>query len=384
MQSNLTKVVTSLVIGCASAIAVAQVKVGVIVSATGPAASIGVPERRAVDVMPREAGGRSIEYFVMDDATDTNLSVKAARKLMGDQQVDVVIGARASAPSLAVVDVAAEFKAPLISMASSSRITSPVDEKKKWAFKTVMDESLMVDASLKHLAAKNVKKLAFIGAADAYGDVWVSEVNRLKSKHGIDVVSIERFASGDVTVLAQIAKILAERPDAVLIAAAGTPAALPHKALKERGYKGLIVQTFGATAPEVIKIGGKDMEGALVASTPGFSPSQMAADDPIKLLNDALVQKYEKAHGTGSFSPYVLNAWTAWQLLENALKAMPASLSPGTPEFRVALRGQIEKTKDLATASGVVSFSPQDHMGFDLRSTAMYELRNGKWLLTGR
>lgn len=359
--------------------AVAQVKVGVIVSATGPAASIGIPEKKVVDFMGRQIAGKSIEYIVMDDATDTNQAVKAARKLMADEKVDVIIGPSASAPSLAVVDVAAELKTPMISMASSSRITSPVDEKRRWAYKVVMDESLMIDASLRHMAASKVKKMAFIGASDAYGDVWLAEINKLKGKHGLDVVAAERFAATDVTVLAQVAKVLAANPEAVLIAAAGTPAALPQKTLRERGYKGMIVQTFGASAPEVMKVGGKDMNGTVVASSPGFVPTQMDRNDPVRIASEDLNKRYEAANGPGSWSPYAGNAWTAWTLLQSALTPVLKTHQPGTPEFRAALRDQIEKTQDLATSAGWISMSPEDHMGFDLRSTAMFEYRDGAW-----
>lgn len=361
----------------------AQIKVGVVVSATGPAASIGIPEKQVVDLMPRQVAGKKVEFIVMDDATDTNQAVKAVRKLMADERVDVVIGSSASAPSIAMVDVAAELKTPLISMASSSRITSPVDEKRKWAYKVVMDESLMIEATLSHLAAGKVKKLGLVATTDAYGDIWVSEVNRLRGKYGIELAGQERFASSDVTVLAQVAKVLAAKPEAVLIAAAGTPAALPHKTLRERGFKGLIFQTFGATAPEVTKIGGKDMAGALVASTPGFVPSQMAKDDPVKLVTDDLNKRYEAANGAGTWSPYAGNAWSAWMLLEGALTRALKQHQPGTPAFRAAIRDEIEKTKDLATPAGYITMGPSDHMGFDMRSTAVFELRNGAWNRVG-
>lgn len=361
------------------AAAVAQVKVGVIVSATGPAASLGVPEKRTVELMPRRIGDKTIEYIVMDDATDTNQAVKAARKLMADDKVDVLIGPTASAPSIAVVNVAAELGTPMISMASSSRIVTPVDDKRKWAFKVVMDESLMVEATLKHLADAKLRKLAFIGSGDAFGDVWLSEVNRLRGKYGVELVATERYASTDVTVLAQVAKVMATAPDAVLVAAAGTPAALPHKTLRERQFKGLILQTFGASAPEVMKIGGKDMIGTIAANSLGFVPAQMAKDDPVRLATEALNAKYEAAYGAGSWSPYAGNAWTAWELLQNALPEVLKAQKPGTPEFRSALRDQLEKTKNLSTTMGIITMSPQDHMGFDLRSTAVYEFREGAW-----
>ena len=374
-----SKFLSASLLSMLSTTAFAQVKVGVIVSATGPAASLGIPEKKTVDLMPRKIGSTTIEYIVMDDATDSNQAVKAARKLMADDKVDVVIGPTASAPSIAVVNVAAELATPMISMASSSRIVSPVDDKRKWAFKVVMDEALMVEASLKHLADNNLRKLAFIGSGDAYGDVWLSEVNRLRVKYGVELVATERYAGTDVTVLAQVAKVMAAKPDAVLISAAGTPAALPHKTLRERQYKGLILQTFGSAAPEVLKIGGKDMEGTVSANAIGFVASQVEEGSPVRRAADELVAKYETAHGAGSWSLYAGNAWTASNLVQNALPTVLKSHKPGTPAFRSALRDEIEKTKDLPSINGIITMSPQDHMGFDLRSTALFVWRGGAW-----
>lgn len=378
MRSSVSILLACAAFGFASTVAVAQIKVGVIVSATGPAASIGGPEQRVAEFMPTKIGERSVEYIILDDATDTNQAVKAARKLTADSNVDVIIGPSVSAPAIAVVDVVAEFGTPLISMASSSRITSPVDDKRKWAFKVVMDESLMMQATLDYLKKQGIKNLAFIGASDAYGDAWLNELNKQKGDFGIELVALERFASTDVSVLAQVAKTLQRSPDAVLIAAAGTPAALPHKTLKERGYRGLIIQTFGSVAPEVLKIGGKDMEATVTASNVGFVTEQMEENDPVRLAAEDINRRYAEA-SAGGWSPFAHNAWSAWQLLEDAVSRVPLNVEPGTAAFRSALRDQIEATTDLTTAIGIISMTPTDHMGFDLRSTSMFELKEGAW-----
>src|SRR5690606_9145797 len=165
-------------------IAHAQVKVGMIVSATGAAASLGTAQKKALPLMPTELGGAKVDYIVLDAASDTNSAVKAARKLMADEKVDVVIGPSLPSTSLAVIDVAAETRTPLISMASSSRITSPMDDKRHWVFKTAMSEDLAAAGTLKHAKSIGIKRLAVIAASDAYGDSWVQIVGPEAKKAG--------------------------------------------------------------------------------------------------------------------------------------------------------------------------------------------------------
>jgi branched-chain amino acid transport system substrate-binding protein len=150
----------------------AQVKVGVTVSATGPAASLGIPEKNTFTLLPKEIAGKKIEYIVLDDATDTTTAVKNTRKLISEDKVDVVVGSTVTPNSLAMVDVAAESETPMISMAASARIIEPMDAKRAWIFKTPQNDSHMATAIAEHMTNNNVKTVAFIGFADAYGDSW--------------------------------------------------------------------------------------------------------------------------------------------------------------------------------------------------------------------
>jgi branched-chain amino acid transport system substrate-binding protein len=357
----------------------AQVKVGIILSATGPTASLGSAQKRTVPLMPAEIAGQKIQYVVLDDASDTNQAVKAARKLIGDEKVDIFFGPTGTPASLAAVNVAGEMKTPMISMASSSRITTPMDDKRHWVFKTAMSETLVIGQTLKNAQAASVKKLALIAASDAYGDTWVAEINRAAASHGMQIVATERFATSDVTALAQISKVLEAKPDAVVIAAAGTPAAMPLKSLRERGFAGRIYTTYGSLAPEVTKLGGKDMEGVLVSTAPGFVPSQMDPMDPSRIASETFRKKYEDMYGAGNYNSNAQNAWTASTLFLNALPVALKTQQPGTPAFRAALRDAIESLKDVQTTSGVINMTKDDHSGYDDRSVTMFEFRNGAW-----
>ena len=237
--------VMGLVLALGCSLAQAQVKVGVTVSATGPAASLGVPEKNTVDLLPREIAGQKIEYLVLDDVSDTTTAVSNTRKFITEHQVDMVMGSTVSPNALAMIDVVAEAKVPMIAFAASEKIVSPVDDKRRWVFKTAQNDRMMAEAIVEHMAANGVKTVGFIGFSDAYGEGWFENFKAALDAAGLSLVVNERYNRTDTSVTGQVLKIVGAKPDAVLIAGSGTPAALPQKTLKERGYAGKIYQTHG-------------------------------------------------------------------------------------------------------------------------------------------
>ena len=219
--------------------AMADINVGVTLSASGPAASLGIPEKNSFALVPATIAGQKINYIILDDASDTTAAVKNARKLTGEHKVDVILGSTITPNSLAMVDVAAETQTPMIALAASARIVEPMDEKRRWVFKVAQNDSHMATALFAHMSGNNVRTLAYVGFADAYGEGWWNEVSKLAEGRKIAIVANERYNRSDTSVTGQVLKILAAKPDAVLIGGAGTPAALPQKALREKGYKHL-------------------------------------------------------------------------------------------------------------------------------------------------
>jgi branched-chain amino acid transport system substrate-binding protein len=363
--------------------AAAQIKVGVSVSATGPAASLGIPEKNTFALLPKTIAGKTVEYIVLDDASDSTTAVKNARKLVSEDKVDVLVGSTVTPNSLAMIDVAAESETPMISMAASAAIVEPQDAKRRWVFKTPQNDSHMTTAILSHMADHGIKTIGFIGFADAYGEGWFREVSKLADVRKIKVVANERFARSDTSVTGQILKILAANPDAVLIAGSGTPAALPQKTLKERGYKGKIYQTHGVANNDFLRVCGKDCEGTWLPSGPILVAEQLPDSNPVKKSALAYKAAYEKAYGAGSVSTFGGHAWDAGALLANAVPAALKAGQPGTKEFRVGLRDALEKTRELAGAHGIFNMSPTDHLGFDQRSRVMVQIVDGKWKLGG-
>jgi len=365
----------------AGGVAQAQVKIGVTISMTGPAASLGVPQRNSIALMPSEIAEQKVEYIVLDDGADSTKAVANARKLIDENNVDALVGSSTTPASLAMIDVAAEKKVPMISLAASARLIGPMDAQRHWVFKTPQNDSLMADAIADHMARNGVKTVGFIGFNDAYGDGWLTEATRAFAAHGITLVATEKFARTDTSVTGQVLKLIAAKPDAVLIAGAGTPAALPQKALHDRNYAGKYYQTHGIANMDFLRVGGRDVEGTVLPVGPVLVAAQLPDDNPIKAVALDYVRKYEAANGPGSVATFGAHAIDAGMMLQAAIPIALKSAKPGTPEFRAALRDALESSKELVLTHGISTMSPQDHNGFDQRARVMVTIAGGAWKL---
>ncbi|MDT7836078.1 ABC transporter substrate-binding protein [Aquabacterium sp. OR-4] len=359
--------------------ALADITVGVTVSATGPAASLGIPEKNTVALMPKTIGGEKVNYIVLDDASDTTAAVANTRKLLTEHKVDIILGSTTTPNSLAMIDAVSEGKTPMISMAASARIVEPMDDKRKWVFKTPQNDIMMSLAIAEHMANAGVKTVAFIGFADAYGEGWFQEFGKAAGLKRLNVVASERYARNDTSVTGQVLKLMTAKPDAILIAGSGTPAALPQKTLKERGYTGKIYQTHGVANADFLRVGGKDVDGTILPSGGVLVAEQLPANHPVKKSAMAYVAAYEAAYGKGTVSTFGAHAWDTGLLMQAAVPVALKKAKPGTPEFRAALRDALEQTKELAGAHGIFNMSPKDHLGLDQRARVMVRIENGTW-----
>lgn len=364
-----------------SGLAQADIKIGATVSATGPAASLGIPYRNTLMMLPKEIAGQKIEWVILDDGSDPTNAVKNARKLTSEDNVDLILGANTSPIGLALVDVASETKTPFTAMASSIRIVSPMDEKRHWVFKSSQADALMVGAIVENMVQAKVKTAAFIGANDAFGESFWNEFEPAARNAGINVVASERFNRTDTSVTGQILKIVAAKPDAVFIAAVGTPAALPAIALKERGYNGLQYQSHAVLNADFLRIGGKALEGTLLPTGAMLIPEQLEDSNPIKKVALDYVTRYEAQFGAGTRATFGGHAYDAFLVAANAIPAALKVAKPGTPEFRKALRDEIEKSKDVVGTHGVFNLTATDHIGLDKRARMMVQVRDGAWKL---
>lgn len=359
----------------------AEINVGVTLSATGPAASLGIPEKNTFALLPTTVAGQKVNYLILDDSSDTTTAVKNTRKLIAENKVDVIIGSTITPNSLAMIDIAAEAATPMISMAAAARIVEPMDAKRAWVFKTPQNDAQMATAIIEHMTSNDVKTVAYIGFSDAYGEGWWNEFAKIAEVRKLKIVASERFNRTDTSVTGQVLKVLAARPDAVLIGGAGTPAALPQKSLKEKGYKGKLYQTHGVANADFLRICGKDCEGTFLPAGPVLVAAQLPDSNPIKKVALDYVATYEKAHGKGSVSTFGAHAWDAGKLLINAIPEALKKAQPGSAEFRKALRDALEGTRELTATHGVFNLSAQDHLGFDQRARVMVRIEGGNWKL---
>jgi branched-chain amino acid transport system substrate-binding protein len=358
----------------------AQIKVGITMSASGPGAALGQPQSKTVAALPKEIAGQKISYFALDDESDPTKGAQNGRKLITEEKVDVLIGSSLTPVSLPLIDIAAEAKTPLMTMAAAAILVAPMDDKRKWVFKVVPNDDIMANAILKYIAKTGAKTLGYIGVSDAYGEGYYKVLSEVAPKLGVTLTGHEVYARSDASVTGQVLKIIATKPDAVFVASAGTPAVLPQKALRERGYKGPIFQTHGVATEEFIKLGGKDVDGAIFTGEAFTVVNDLPADSPFRKPTNAFIDAYKAANGN---IPSIFGAHL-WDSMSHVERAIPAALKvakPGTAEFRAALRDEIEKTKDFALNNGLSNMTPDNHNGYDERSAFVIEVKDGAFHL---
>ena len=359
----------------------ADINIGVVVSATGPAASLGIPEKNTIEILPTTIAGEKVNWIILDDATDTTKAVTNVKKLIAENKVDAVVGSTATPATLAMADVTADAEVPLISMGASAKIIDPASPKTHWTFKTPQNDALMADAIAVHMKANGIKTMGFIGFADVYGEGWLQEMKRSADTAGIKIVAEEKYQRNDPSVTGQVLKILAAKPDAVLVGASGTPSAMPQKELLARGYKGKMYQTHGAANADFLRVVGKDGNGTWLPVGPVLVFEQLPDSNASKKASAEYITKYEAKYGKDSRSTFGAHAWDAYLLLARAIPEALKKGKPGTKEFRAGLRDALENTKELVATHGVYTMAPQDHNGFDNRARVMIKIEDGKWVV---
>ncbi|AOY92930.1 branched-chain amino acid ABC transporter substrate-binding protein [Cupriavidus sp. USMAA2-4] len=359
----------------------ADIRVGIDVSTTGPAASIGIPSKNTVLMWPATLGGQKAQYIVLDDASDPAGAVRNVRKLISEDKVDVIVGPNITPTALAALDAVSEGETPMVALAASAAIVEPQsDPKRRWAFKMPQNDSHMATVLTEYMSNHGIRTVGFIGFNDAYGESWWREFSKLAEVRKIKVVANERFSRNDTSVTGQVLKLMAANPDAILIAGAGTPSVLPQKTLGERGYKGRVYQTHGIATWDFLRVGGKDVEGTLFPTGPVVVARQLPDSHPVKKVALDFAKRYEARYGADSVTQFAGDAWGAWMLLDDAARrALKSGAQPGTREFRQAMRDAIESTAGLTIPNGVMNMSANDHQGFDQRSRVMGVIRDGKF-----
>lgn len=358
-----------------SGAALADITIGISLPLTGPASGLGIPMKNQIALWPQTIAGEKIKVIILDDATDPTNGVKNARRFVTEDKVDLIIGSAATPVAIPMADVAMQSGTPQL-MASPGQLPPGKD---LWTFRLPQSNTVMAHAIVEHMKKQGIKTVGFLGYTDAYGEGWLKEFTPVADKAGIKVIAAERFVRSDTGVTAQALKLTSANPDAILIVASGSGAAMPHKAMMERSYKGKIYQTHAAATRDLMRVGGKDVEGGYVVSGPVIAPEQLPDSHPSKKLALDFVQKYEKTYGEGSRNQFAAHAYDAVIVMEKAFPVALKKAKPGTPEFRAALRDAIEGTGRMPFAHGIMHWSKEDHWGYTNETGLIVKVVNGNW-----
>jgi len=369
-----------LLAGAAIGSAGAQIRIGLMVSATGPTSAIGIPQKNTGDILPRTIGGASVEYISLEDGGDTTRAVQNVKKLIQENNIDALIGPSTTPNAFAILDVIADAKVPMMATVGTSAVVEPLDAKKRWVFKTTQNDDLIAAALLKHMARNGVKSVGFIGFNDPYGDNWLKVFSALGEKAGVKVVAAERFGRTDASVTGQAIKLIAAKPDAMLIAAVGGPAVLPQATLRDQGFKGTIYQTHAVATDDFIKLGKDKVEGTVLAAGPMLVIDEIPDSNPTRKVALAYIAQYEKQFGSRP-ATFGANTWDAALLLERAIPIALKAGKPGTEAFRAALRDALEREREVIGCQGVFNMSADNHNGMDERARVLVTVRDGKFRL---
>ena len=365
---------------CFSTAAIAQIKIGLMVSATGPTSAIGIPQKNTGEILPKQIGGVPVEYISLEDGGDATRAVQNIKKLVQENNIDALIGPSTTPNAFAILDVIAEAKVPMMATVGTSAVVEPIDAKKRWVFKTTQNDDLIAAALLKHMAKNDVKTVAFIGFSDPYGDNWLKVFSSLGEKAGIKVVNAERFNRTDQSVTGQTLRMLAAKPDAMLIAAVGGPAVLPEATLRDQGWKGPIYQTHAVATEDFIKLGKDKVEGTVLAAGPMLVIDEIPDSNPTKKVAQSYIATYQKQFGAIP-ATFGANTWDAGILLERAIPEALKVAKPGTEAFRTALRDALEREREVIGCQGVFNMSPANHNGMDERARVLVTVKDGKFRL---
>ena len=358
----------------------AQIRIGLMVSATGPTSAIGIPQKNTGDILPRTMGGQNVEYISLEDGGDATRAVQNVKKLIAENNVDAVIGPSTTPNAFAILDSIADAKVPLMATVGTSAVVEPLDAKKRWVFKTTQNDDLIAAALLTHMQKNGVKSVGFIGFNDPYGDNWLKVFSALGEKAGVKVIAVERYARNDSSVTGQTLKLIAAKPDAMLIAAVGGPAVLPQATLRDQGFKGTIYQTHAVATDDFIKLGKEKVEGTVLAAGPMLVIDEIPDANPTRRVALAYIAAYEKQFGVKP-ATFGANTWDAALLLERAIPTALKAAKPGTEAFRAALRDALEHEREVVGCQGVFNMSPTNHNGMDERARVLVTVRDGKFRL---
>lgn len=373
--AHLSAVAAALAFATVPQAALAQIKVGVSLSLTGPGSALGIPTRGGLELWPTEVGGEKVTMVIIDDTGDPSAATRNARKFTAEDKVDILLGSNLTPTGIALSTVAQETETPHFVFAPIPLPPGKAD----YSFVVPQSVGLMANAVVKDIKARKFKTIGLIGFSDPWGEQWHAALSKGIEGSDIKIVANEKYGRADTSVTGQVLKLMSASPDAILVAGSGTGAALPQTALAERGYKGQIYQTHGAGSGDFLRIAGKSAEKVILPIGPVLVPSQLADNHPSKKIVAEFVKAFTAKFGEKSPVVFGAHGFDALQILQRAIPEAKKTAKPGTPEFRKALKTAIESQKEVAGVNGVYNYKAGDHYGLDERGAVLVQVVGGDW-----
>lgn len=373
MKFKKTLLTLAATVACSAALA--DINIGVSLALTGPGSGLGIPMQNQLKLFPKTIAGEKVNLIVLDDATDPGKGSANARRFVTEDKVDLIFGSCITAVAAAMTDIASEAGTVQI---AGSPVGVPAG-KDKWMFRLPQSNTVMGHAVVEHMKKQGIKTIGFLGYTDAYGEQWLKEITPMLDKAGIKIVATERFARTDTSVTPQALKINAANPDAVLVVASGSGAAMPQLGLAERGFKGKIYQTHAAATQDLMRVGGKTVEGTFVVSGPAVIAEQLPDNHPSKKVSVDFVTKYEALMGPKTRNQFAGHSYDFQITMEKVLPVALKKAKPGTPEFRAAIRDAIEGMGRTVFSHGVMNWTKEDHWGYTLETGVMLKVVDGQF-----
>ncbi len=357
-----------------------EVTIGVDLSTTGASASLGIPNQNGLLLAPQMLGGQKVHFIFLDDASDPATAVQNVKRLISQDNIDVLLGPSVTPITMALIETVAEAKVPMISFGSTTRLVYPMNPQKKWVFKTTPNDNIFCTALIEKMASKGVKTLAVIAVNDPYGESWTKIITEEAASKGIKIIDVEKFNRDDPSATAEALHAMSGHPNGIAVAAVGTAADTPSKALTQLGYKGFVFHCGGMVNADFLRVGGAAVEGIYSPSPPMVISEQLPNGYPTKKNGVAFLKLYEAKYGR--VSQYAGHAWDATRLLDVAIPIALKKGQPGTVEFREGLRDALENDiHNVVGVQAVYNMTPEDHSGIDQRGMVIVKVVNGAWKL---
>ncbi len=379
MKFNLKKIAiaTSLVLGAVAAYAADPIKIGSILSVTGPAAFLGDPELKTlqmyVEDINKKGGviGRQLELVHYDDGSDANKANGFAKRLIDDDKVDILVGGTTTGATMSMVPLVEKANIPFISLAGAVVIVEPV---KKWVFKTPHTDRMAAEKVFEDMKKRGISKVALLSETSGFGQSGKKETEAVAAKYGITLVANETYGPKDTDSSPQLTKIKnVAGVQAVFVFGLGQGPAIVTKNYKQLGITLPLYHAHGVASEEFIKLAGAAAEGVRLPAASLLIADKLAANDPQKPVVTAYTKAFNDKWKT-DVSTFGGHALDGLMLAVDAIKR-----ANSTDKSKV--RDALEATKGFIGTGGKVNMSATDHMGLDLSAFNMLEIKNGDWAL---